>query len=53
MRIARKECKETLHWLEIIQEANPHLSNRMQNLKQEVIELKKILSSIILKKQEK
>jgi len=50
MKISRKECKETLHWLEIIEEANPHLSNRMQNLKQETIELKKILSTIIIKK---
>ena len=50
MKISRKECKETLHWLEIIEEANPHLSDRMQNLKQETIELKKILSTIIIKK---
>ncbi|HPI67112.1 MAG TPA: four helix bundle protein [bacterium] len=51
MKIARKECKETLHWLEIIEEANPEFSPRMQNLKQEAIELKNILSSIIIKKE--
>jgi len=52
MKISRKECKETYHWLEIIEEANLYLSSRMQNLKQETIELKKILSSIIIKKQD-
>jgi len=53
MKIARKEGKETLHWLEIIEEANPKLANRMQNLKREAVELKNILSSIILKKEKK
>lgn len=53
MRISRKECKETYHWLEIIEEANPNLSPRMQNIKQELIELRKILSSIIIKKENK
>jgi len=53
MRISRKECKECLHWLELIEEANPGLRNRMQNLKQEARELKSILSSIITKKEKK
>ncbi|NMB48706.1 four helix bundle protein [Candidatus Kuenenbacteria bacterium] len=53
IKIARKECKETLHWLEIVEEANPELVMRMQNLKQEAIELKNILSSIIVKKEKK
>jgi len=53
MKIARKECKECLHWLEIIEEANPELAPRMQNLKQEAIELKNILSAIINKKNKK
>jgi four helix bundle protein len=53
MKIARKECKECLHWIEIIEEANLELSLRMQNLKQEAVELKNILSSIIVKKENK
>ena len=53
MRISRKECKESLHWLELIEEANPHIESRMQNLKQEAREIKNILSSIILKKENK
>lgn len=53
MKISRKECKESLHWLELIEEANPNLKSRMQKLKQEAIELKKILSSIIINKEKK
>ncbi len=49
LRIARKEAKEIIHWLELIEEANPRLSIRMQNLKQEATELKSILSAIINK----
>jgi four helix bundle protein len=47
LKIARKEAKETLHWLEIIEEANLELKSRMQNLKKECRELKNILSAII------
>jgi len=50
IKISRKETKETLHWLELIEEANPNLSNRMQDLKKEGIEIKNILSAILLKK---
>ena len=53
MKIARKECKESLYWLEIIEEANPKLASRMNNLKQKMMELKNILSSIIIKKENK
>jgi four helix bundle protein len=53
IRISRKECKESLHWLELIEEANPKLKPRMQNLKNEAREIKNILSSIILKKENK
>ena len=49
MKISRKEAKETLHWLELIEEANPEFKDRMQDLKQECWELKNILSSIINK----
>ena len=53
MRISRREAKECLHWLELIEEANPTFKTRMQNLKKENIEIKNILSSIIQKKTEK
>ena len=47
VRIARKETKETLYWLELIIEANPEFKTRMENLVKECIELKKILSVIV------
>jgi four helix bundle protein len=53
LKISRKETKETLHWLELIEEANPEIKTRMQNLKQEAGEIKNILSSIITKCQDK
>jgi len=51
VRIARKEAKESIHWLELIEEANPEFKLRMRDLKQEAIELKNILSSIIINRQ--
>ena len=53
MRIARKEAKETMHWLELIEEANPEIKPRMQDIKQECLELKNILSAIIIKTEKK
>jgi|SRR5680860_176634 len=47
MRISRKEAKEVIHWLYLIEEANPEFKERMQELKQEAKELKNILSTII------
>jgi len=47
LKISRKEAKETMHWLEIIQEANPDF--KIINLLQEATELKNILSAIINK----
>jgi four helix bundle protein len=47
LKISRKEAKETLHWLELIYEANPPLQPRMSDLIQEGSEIKNILSSII------
>ncbi|MEI8097142.1 MAG: four helix bundle protein [Candidatus Moraniibacteriota bacterium] len=49
MRIARKECKETEHWLELIEEANPDFSKRMESLFVEGNEIRNILSAIITK----
>ena len=36
-----------MHWLELIEEANPELKSRMEEIKQEAKELKNILSKII------
>jgi len=47
LKIARKEAKETIHWLELIEEANLELKPRMQEIKKEANELKNILSAII------
>jgi len=47
LRISRKEAKEIMHWLDLIEEANPELKSKMQELKQEAKELKNILSTII------
>ena len=49
MKIARKEAKETMHWLDLIEEANPEFKSLMQDIKQEALEIKNILSSIINK----
>lgn len=50
IKISRKESKETLHWLDLISEANPEFTKRMVNLFIECQEIKKILSSIIQKR---
>jgi four helix bundle protein len=53
MRISRKEAKETLHWFDCIEEANPEYKDKMQDLKQECMEMKNILSAIIKKTEDK
>ena len=49
LKSLRKEVKEVIHWIELIEEANPEFKDRMQSLKQEATELRNILSSIIIK----
>ena len=51
LKISRKETKETIHWLVLIEEANPEIKDRVGGLMKEAIELKNILSSIIIKSQ--
>jgi four helix bundle protein len=51
MKIARRESKETHHWLELLAEANTRELPKIQVLQNENIELTKILSSIIVKTQ--
>lgn len=47
IKISRKETKETIHWLELIEESEPTFKDRMQDLKKEAGELRNILSAII------
>lgn len=49
LKIARKEAKETIFWLRLIQEGNPALSFDSTKLIAEANELRKILSSILNK----
>ncbi|MBI2590934.1 MAG: four helix bundle protein [Candidatus Blackburnbacteria bacterium] len=49
LKIARKEAKETIYWLELLIEANTNLSEELGSLKSECIELRNILSAIIKK----
>jgi four helix bundle protein len=47
LRIARKEAKETDHWLNLIEESNLEFGEKMKNLFQEAREIRNILSAII------
>ena len=49
MKISRKETKETNYWLELLKEANPDFSEKIDELMKETNELKKIFSAIIKK----
>ena len=48
LRIARKEAIEAIHWLELIKEANPYIKD-YEKINNEAVEIKNILSSIIMK----
>ncbi|MFH0892549.1 MAG: four helix bundle protein [Candidatus Falkowbacteria bacterium] len=48
LKISRKEAKESIHWLDCIATANPHIKDRMQELVKEGNEIKNILSKIII-----
>jgi len=47
MKIARREAKESLHWLELLLTANSSRDSQIKLLAREADELKRILSSII------
>ena len=49
LKIARREAKESLHWLELILEANADKDSDIRKLMKESEELKNILSAIIIK----
>ncbi len=46
IRITRKEAKESHYWLQLLYEANHGLSDEIEILLNEALELKKIFSSI-------
>ena len=49
LKISRKESKESIHWLELLNEANTDFGMEVDDLVREAIELRNILSSIISK----
>lgn len=49
LKIARREAKESLHWLELILEANSNTNAEIKCIMKESEELKNILSAIIIK----
>ena len=49
LKIARREAKESLHWLELVLEANVYMTIEIKPLMREAEELKNILSAIIIK----
>lgn len=49
LKIARKEAKETIYWLELILENNLGQNKQVGQLINEAIELRNILSAIIIK----
>ncbi|MFA6250547.1 MAG: four helix bundle protein [Candidatus Shapirobacteria bacterium] len=49
LRISRKEAKETIFWLQLVQQANPTLSLQIVKLIDECTQIRNILSSIIIK----
>lgn len=49
LKISRKESKETIFWLELIKEANPTQTQKIDLLIDECTQLRNILSSIISK----
>ena len=48
-KIARKEAKESHYWLKLLSDMNPSLRIAIEDLKEEALEIKKILSAIINK----
>ncbi|RJO60208.1 four helix bundle protein [candidate division WS5 bacterium] len=49
LRISRREAKETIHWLDILKEANQSCAVEIDRCTKEATELRNILSSIISK----
>ena len=49
IKVCRKEAKETVYWLKILEINNQNLKEECDNLYDEATQLKKIFSSIALK----
>ena len=49
IRICRKEGKETIYWLKLVEEANPDFKEEIKSLLKETKELVKIFASILKK----
>ena len=49
LKISRREAKEAIHWLELLAVANDHKKAEIQLLLKEAVELKNILSAILIK----
>ena len=49
LKIARKEAKESVYWLKLLQSTNPAKESEIAEILQEAQELRKILSAIINK----
>ncbi len=53
IRICRKEGKETIYWLQLIEDANPEFRKQIEPLLQETTELVKIFASILEKSKQR
>ncbi|MBI4091633.1 MAG: four helix bundle protein [Candidatus Levybacteria bacterium] len=56
LKISRKECRESIHWLRLIKDSNSELVEILKEAKrliQEGQEIKKILSSSIITSENK
>lgn len=49
VRIAKKEAKETIYWLNLVIDENPDLEEKMKPLLEEAVEIMKILGAIYSK----
>jgi four helix bundle protein len=49
IRIARKECKETSYWLDLILENNEEFAEAISSIRGESRELRNIFSTILMK----
>ena len=47
LRIARKECKETTYWLELLKASAPQMSCRLDELIDESRQIRNVLSAIL------
>ncbi|MEI8349009.1 MAG: four helix bundle protein [Candidatus Omnitrophota bacterium] len=48
--ICRKEAKESKYWLELLSHTNPKLSNKIEVLADEALQLARIFSAIVKKR---